>query len=318
MARLHSSDRRQAGRETCRNIDNLGNAQEDKGDTHRISRDIATEKWTHLQGNHEDTDQSSNDTSNDLILLEFKAVFDGLSCLPGHYSIRLDDNAVPVIYAPRRAPVALRDAIRDELDRMTEEGIIEPVTEPTPWVSSMVNVRKQNNKVWTCIDPQDLSKSIRLANAKVFLVWAARASFWQIKLDERSSLLTTFNTPFGQYRWRRISFCISSASEVWQQRMQEVVEGLSGVEVIADDFLVIGRGNTQEEAIATCDHDKKLREFLKRALERNLKLSLETTKLRLTEVLYMGHKITSKGLGAHPDKVKAIREMPTPTDVKAL
>ena len=100
--------------------------------------------------------------------------------------------------------------------------------------------------------------------------------------------------------------------------MQEVVEGLSGVEVIADDFLVIGRGNTQEEAIATCDHDKKLREFLKRALERNLKLSLETTKLRLTEVLYMGHKITSKGLGAHPDKVKAIREMPTPTDVKAL
>ena len=50
MARLHSSDRRQAGRETCRNIDNLGNAQEDKGDTHRISRDIATEKWTHLQG----------------------------------------------------------------------------------------------------------------------------------------------------------------------------------------------------------------------------------------------------------------------------
>ena len=57
--------------------------------------------------------------------------------------------------------MALRDAIRDELDRMTEEGIIEPVTEPTPWVSSMVNVRKQNNKVWTCIDPQDLSKSIR-------------------------------------------------------------------------------------------------------------------------------------------------------------
>ena len=59
-------------------------------------------------GNHKDTDQSSYDTSNDSILLDFKVVFEGLDCLPGHYSIRLDDNAASVVHALRRAPVALK------------------------------------------------------------------------------------------------------------------------------------------------------------------------------------------------------------------
>ena len=43
-------------------------------------------------------------------------------------------------------------------------------------------------------------------------------------------------------------FGISSAPEVWQQRMNEVVKGLNGVEVIADDFLICRFGATKEEA----------------------------------------------------------------------
>ena len=48
------------------------------------------------------------------------------------------------------------------------------------------------------------------------------------------------NRPFGRYRWLRMPFGINSAPEVWQQQMHELVEGLTGVEVIADDFLVCG------------------------------------------------------------------------------
>jgi len=39
-------------------------------------------------------------------------------------------------------------------------------------------------------------------------------------------------------------FGISSAPEVWQQRMNQLIEGLQGVEVIADDFLICGIGDT--------------------------------------------------------------------------
>ena len=39
-------------------------------------------------------------------------------------------------------------------------------------------------------------------------------------------------------------FGISSGAEVWQWKMNEAVEGLQGVEVITDDFLVCGLGDT--------------------------------------------------------------------------
>ena len=100
------------------------------------------------------------------------------------------------------------------------------------------------------------------------------------------------------------------------EEYSDVFRGLGCLQVIANDFLVIGRGETQEAAMT--DHNENLRKFLDRARERNLKLSLEKARLRLTEVTYVGHRITAKGITADPSKVEAIVEMPTPTDVKAL
>ena len=92
-----------------------------------------------------------------------------------------------------------------------------------------------------------------------------------MELDEESSMLTTFNTPFGRYRWKRIPFGINSAPEVWQRRMREHIEGLKGVEVIADDFVIVGYGNTPAEWQS--DHDQNVCAFLNHCRERNLKLN---------------------------------------------
>ena len=90
-----------------------------------------------------------------------------------------------------------------------------------------------------------------------------RNGFWQVSFDEEeSSFLTTFNTPLGWYRWKQVPFGISSAQEVFQRRMYEVIEGLKGVEVVADDFVAVGFGDTDEEAIA--NHDETLEAFMKR------------------------------------------------------
>ena len=156
----------------------------------------------------------------------------------------------------------------------------------------------------------------RLTNAKVFSVLDAKTGFWQVKLTDASSYLTIFNTPFGHYWWRRMPFGISSAPEVWQQKMNELVEGLSGVEVIADDFLICGFGANLKDA--TVNHDINLQQFLKRAKERGLKLNCEKVKLRLNSVPFIGHLLTDKGLAPDPNKVSAIINMPLPTNVKAL
>ena len=98
--------------------------------------------------------------------------------------------------------------------------------------------------------------------------------------------------------------------------MHEAIEGLQGVEVIADDFLVCGFGDTVDEAVK--DHDQNLTAFLQRCRELNLTLNLQKIKLRLSHVPFMGHLLTADGVVTDPNKVHAIRDMPVPTDVKSL
>ena len=150
----------------------------------------------------------------------------------------------------------------------------------------MVIVQKTSGQIRICIAPKDLNTAIRceyypmptieevstrLKNARLFTVLDAKKGFWQIPLDEKSSMLTCVNTPFDRYRWLRMPFGINSAPEIWQRTKNQLVEGLTGTEVIHDDFLIVGCGTTDKEA--EIDHDKNLRAFLDRARERNLRLN---------------------------------------------
>ena len=62
--------------------------------------------------------------------------------------------------------------------------------------------------------------------------------------------------PFGRYRWNRMPFGICSAPEIFQRRMHELI----GVEVVADDFVVVGRGDKIEDS--SRDNDKNLMALL--------------------------------------------------------
>ena len=86
-----------------------------------------------------------------------------------------------------------------------------------------------------------------------------------------------FHTLFGRYCWRRLPFGISSAPEVFQQRMHQLIEGLSGIEFVADDSIVIGCGNTVAEA--NSDHDRTLISFLEHSKEQGVKLNTEKLNL---------------------------------------
>ena len=98
--------------------------------------------------------------------------------------------------------------------------------------------------------------------------------------------------------------------------MHELIEGLQGIEVVADDFVVVGYGNTVDEA--NVDHDKRHHSCLQQCEERGVKLNVDKFKLRQEEVRFIGHVATSDGLSIDPTKVKAIVDMPNPTDVAGV
>ena len=258
------------------------------------------------------------------ILQEYSDVFHGL----GHFGdtgFVVDKDAKPVQHTPRRVPVALEKEVKEKIAEMEKKGIIVKETSPTEWISSMVVVAKPN-KIRICLDPKDLNKAVlrpkyqmptleeilpKLNGAKVFTTLDAKDGFYQIGLDEESSKLTTFWTPFGRYRYLRLPFGISVAPEEFECKLQEKLSDLEGTHVLRDDILVVGYGDTVEEAEK--NHDENLRKVLNRARQVNLKLNSKKMSLKKTEVKFMGHVISRDGLKPDPDKVKAVKDMPKPT-----
>jgi len=131
----------------------------------------------------------------------FPALFIGLSKLKQECHIELTPDAQPhCLYAPRRVPLPLQEAVNAELQRMQDEGVISPVTRPTDWCSGMVVVRKKNGKVRICVDYTRLNRSVRrehhvmpttytnlakLGNAKLFSKVDARSGSRKIPLSEK-------------------------------------------------------------------------------------------------------------------------------------
>ena len=105
-------------------------------------------------------------------------------------------------------------------------------------------------------------------------------------------------------------FGIKSEQEVFQKRITQVFGDFPGVEADIDNILVWRTTKTE--------HDECIEAVLQRCEKVNLTLNEDKCKFGLTEVTYIGHVLTPKGVHPDPDKIKAIQNMPPPTDKRAL
>ena len=104
-----------------------------------------------------------------------------------------------------------------------------------------------------------------LAEARVFTKFDLVYAFWQLELDDESSMLKTFETPHGRYRWLRLPFGLCVSSEIFQKHLNQELLGLPAVKCIADDILICGRDDA--------DHDSCLKGFMKKCQQEGIKLN---------------------------------------------
>ena len=237
------------------------------------------------------------------IVQKHTKLFKGLGCLGGEYEITIDPDVKPFnLTTPRRIPIPQLPKVKEEHERMEKLGVIREVQEPTDWCSPMVVVPKSNDKVRICGDFTQLNKAIKrevfpmptteqtlgkLAGAKVFSKLDANSGFWQRKLAEKSTNLTTFITPCGRYCYTRLPFGISSAPEHFQKVIQGLLKDTDGVECQVDDILIFGKDQAE--------HDHRLEVVLVTLEEAKFTLNIDKCEFSKESVSFLGQIVGKNG-----------------------
>ena len=131
-----------------------------------------------------------------------------------------------------------------------------------------------------------------------------------MRLDEESSHLCTFNTPFGRYRFKRMPFGIRLAPKVFQKKNEVLFGDTDGVEVIFDDIIVAASDEKE--------HDETMLKLLERARQANVKFNSAKLQYKVSEVKYVGNIVSESGLKPDVEKVRAITQLPLPQSKEEL
>ena len=241
-------------------------------------------------------------------------------------TIHLKPDAVPYnCVTARKVPIPIHSKVKDELSRMQREGVIEPVTAPTDWCAPIVPVVKPNGRIRICVDLKRLNSSVmrehyplptvddtlaKLRGAKIFTTLDLTSGFWQIPLADDCVDLTTFITPFGRFRFKRLPFGITSAPEIFQRRLQQLMDDIPNVLVFIDDIIVFGT--------TLAKHDEALGKVTDRLKTAGLTLNDRKCRFRQHEVKFLGHCVSSSGVQPDAEKLAAIAKLPAPNDVEDL
>ncbi|KAK7088654.1 hypothetical protein V1264_022553 [Littorina saxatilis] len=248
--------------------------------------------------------------------------FEGIGNFEGELHITLKEGAQAVVQPPRKYPIQLLDEIKSELKKMENIGVITPVTEPTDWVNALAFSRKASGGLRVCLDPRALNQCIkrthhktptikeitnRLSGSKVFSKLDAKHGYWAIKLDEESSMLTTFNSSVGRFRFNRLPFGLNVSQDAFQQAMDRILSQCPGTIGITDDVIVHGK---DEE-----DHDRNLHHLMDVARKCGLVFNSDKCHIKTSQIKFFGMIYDLEGVHPDPDKCSEIQALPAPKSV---
>ena len=229
-------------------------------------------------------------------------------------------DAKPTNQPPRRLAPPLMEEARRQIDIMLQHGIIQEST--SPWASPILFRDKKDKTRRFCVDFRDLNEITRkdriedcfdiLGGNLYFTSLDLQAGYWQILMAPGDIAKTAFICPLGLYEFLVMPFGLCNAPSTFQRAMDTVLAGVKWKTclVYIDDILVFGR--TFDE------HLERLGDVLSRIEKSGLKLKPSKCSFAQTEVYYLGHIISAKGINVDPEKVKAVKSLLPPTSKMVL
>jgi len=122
-------------------------------------------------------------------------------------------------------------------------------------MSNIVVVEKPNKKLSICLDLHDLIRALKivkypiptlkeiipkLKGKKFFTVIDLSDGFWQVGLDDESSKLCNFSTPFGTYKFLRLPFGLNVSPEIFLSLLNIYFSNVKDLVIYFDDIMICG------------------------------------------------------------------------------
>ena len=271
------------------------------------------------------------------ILSYYSSCFEGIGLFPGDpYKFHLKPDHKPARHAPRKVPVHLETAFKEEINSLVRQGILEEVKEHTDWVNSYVIVEKDTGnahapnhtvkkKLRICLDPRDLNEALerepyhtrsvdeitaKLQGMTVFTIVDFKKGYWMVVLHPDSRKLTCMALPFGKFQWTRLPMGTVVAQDIFQSKLDAIFVGMKSVTGIADDMIIAGKDEME--------HERNFQTFMEKCMENNLTLNAEKIQFKQSQVSFYGHIWSENEISPDPKKIQALKHMEFPPDKETM
>lgn len=267
------------------------------------------------------------------LIIEFQDIFalqgDRMTVNNFYQQTLRTSSSNPTFIKNYRLPFSQKLEIERQVDNLITNNLIEPSC--SSYNSPLLLVPKKSigdKKKWRlCVDYRSVNKQLisdshplpiiedilnNLGRAKYFSVLDLFSGFHQVPLEKDSRDITSFTANNATYQWKVLPFGLKVSPNSFSRMMSLAFAGATEAQhfIYIDDIIVVGR--------STEHHIANLRAIFEKCRTRNLKLNPEKCDFFKTEVTYLGHLCSEKGILPDSAKLRAMELYPVPSDKDAV
>ena len=234
----------------------------------------------------------------------------------------------PIFVPQFRLPHAYQDAVEQMVREMLRARVIIPAN--SPYNSPIFIVLKKSGALrfvqdfrrinahslddrFSIMDIKECLNSVGRECPKIFSSIDLSGAFWQMSLDPASMKYTAFTVPHmgQQFCWTRACMGLKGCPSSFSRYMGWIFRNFGGKCVCyIDDALFLSQSHHE--------HLKLLSDAFAILRREKLKLNVKKCHFGVREIAFLGFSISADGISPDKDKVRAIRDLPPPSDQRMV